>query len=282
MQAKDVGDPKAEIARLKAKMGAIQDRDIRAALQSKIDELQAKADAAKAVAEAEEEAKEPEAPPPPPTPEQAEQAERLVRQAMLEKQRGNKAAVTKLLQEAVEIAPGAPATLEALGDDLADRNRAKEALDCYRRALALDPKNLGLDRKHATLVYKVGNLGSIEDQLRANLSDSPLLSASDGVASYGVAKFVSYFFPGLGHVLLGRSVMGFGLLAAWVGCLLWIILVRSAGGATKGFNTALVPPLAIGAVVLLVAVGTLGSDRAAARSKKATPRPKPPVNLPFD
>lgn len=279
MPPKDVGDPKAELARLKAKMATIQDRDIRAAIQERVDALAAQ------VVEEEPAPVEPEpptAPPPPPTPVQAEQAERLVRQAMLEKQRGNKAAVTKLLQEAVEIAPGAPTTLEALGDDLAARSRAKEALDCYKRAIALDPKNVGLERKHAMLVFNVGSVGTIEDQLRANLSDSVFITRGDAVASYGVAKLLSYPFPGLGHVLLGRPVFGFSLLAAWVGCFVWMGLAHAAQGPNSRVGSEVYVPAFLAVVVLIVGVATLGSDRAAARSKVAPKRPKPPVDLPFD
>ena len=278
MGGKDV-DPKAEVARIKAKMGAVQDRDIRAALQARIDEL-----TAQIVEEPEPEAaaEEPKEPPPPPTPEQAEKAERLVRQAMLEKQRGNKAAVSKLLEEAVAVAPGAPATLEALGDDFAERRRAKEAIELYKRAMELDPKNVGLEKKHAMLVFNVGTAGTIEEQLRANLSDSMFIGQGDAIASFGAARFVSYFFPGLGHVILGRAAVGFGLLAGWVACLLWIILVQVNAGGKGRLSSGLFPPVFIGAVILIYAVGSLGSARGGGRPKSGPPRPKPPVDLPFD
>lgn len=281
-------DPKAEIARLRAKMATIKDRDIRAAIQERVDAL------AEQVApesplpsggvEGEGPTGVPEVPPEPPTPEQAEQAERLVRQAMLEKQRGNKAAVTKLLEEAVAVAPGAPATLEALGDDFAARSRAKEALACYKRAMALDPKNVGLEKKHAMLVFNAGMAGSIEDQLRANLSDSIFLSGGDQVASFGTAKILTYLFPGLGHLVLGRTAAGFGFLAAWVGCLVWggIVLVGENRNGRLHITMALAPPVFIGLVVMMVAVVSLGGDRASARTKATPKHPRPPVDLPFD
>ena len=279
MPPKDA-DPKAEIARLRAKLATIQDRDIRAAIQERVDALAAQ------VVEPElpelKEVEVPEVPPEPPTPEQAERAERLVRQAMLERQRGNKAAVTKLLEEAAAVAPGAPATLEALGDDLAARSRVKEALDCYKRAIALDPKNVGLEKKHAMLVFNAGGAGSIEDQMR-RLSDPVLLTQGDHVASYGVAKFVSYFIPGLGHVLLGRPGLGFGLIAGYVACFVWIGVLHSMH---RGLNVKpgaeYFPPVFIALVILVAGVATLGGDRAAARSKSKPSHPRPPVDLPFD
>lgn len=285
MPPKEPGDPKAEIARLRAKLATIQDRDIRAAIQERVDALASQVvESGAPLPSGGEEAEPPKEPPPPPTPEQAERAERLVRQAMLEKQRGNKAAVTKLLQEAVEVAPGAPTTLEALGDDLASRSRTKEALDCYKRAMELDPKNVGLERKHANLVFNVGTAGSIEEQMRANLSDSPFLTQGDAVASFGTARLITYLFPGLGHLVLGRTAAGLGFLGAWVACLVWagIILAGSNRNGRLYFTMALAPPVVIALFVLLVAVASLGGGRAAARSKSTPARPKPPVDLPFD
>ena len=278
MPPKDVGDPKAEAARLRAKIATIQDRDIRAAIQEKIDALSAQ------VVEPEppEASLEPQTPPPPPTPEQSEQAEKLVRHAMLEKQRGNKARVTELLQQAVAVAPGAPATLEALGDDFTERSRPKEAMDCYKRAMVLDPKNVGLEKKHAMLVFNVGAAGSIDDQLRANLSDSFLPTSSDHATSLRVARFVTYFMPGLGHVLLGRPAMGFGLLGGWVGCLAWVAVARNVSGKSGGLGLSVYLPAFIALIILITALTTLGSQKAAAKPKSGPPRPKPPVDLPFD
>ncbi|RYG25407.1 hypothetical protein EON82_07255 [bacterium] len=285
MPPNDVGE-KAELARLKAKIATVQDRDIRAALQARIDELSAKVAAEPEV----EEVAEPEELPPPPTPEQAEQAERLVRQAVLEKRRGNKEAVTKLLQEAVAVAPGAPATLEALGDDFAERRRTKEALEYYRRAKELDPKNVGLERKHAELALRVGMAGSIEDQMRANLSDSWFIGQGDNTASLGTARLLSFIAPGLGHLVLGRTAAGFGLLGTWIACMVWLLiqhndvagLVKMILGGRGNFGGGIFPPLLIAIITLFMAVGSLSGGRSAARKAKPKAHPKPPVDLPFE
>ena len=278
MAPKDIGDPKAEVARLKAKIATITDRDIRAAIQERIDALSVQV-AEEPPAEVE---KVEEPPPPPPTLEQVDRAERLIRQAMLEGQRGNKVAASKLLEEAVAVAPGAPATLEALGDDFAQRRRAKEAIDLYKRAMALDPKNVGLEKKHAMLVFNVGAAGTIDEQMRANLSDSFLPTSGDHATSLRVAKFVSYFMPGMGHILLGRTLMGFGLLGGWIGCLAWVAIARSASGGKGNLSVSVYLPALIAFIILVTALSTLGSQREAARPKKGPPRPKPPVDLPFD
>lgn len=284
MSSKD-GDPRAELARLKAKMMAIDDRDIRAVLKARVDELTAQVEAMPI----EEETKVVEAPPAPPTPEQAEAAERLIRQAMLEKRRGNTKAAGDLMQQAVDAAPGAPAVLEALGDDLAERRRNKEAIEMYARALKLDPKNVGLETKHARLVLSVGSAGSIEDQLRSGLSDSMFLNQSDAVASLGTARILSFLAPGLGHLVLGRTLAGFALLGTWIGCIVWLFiqkddvagLFRFAFGGRGNIGLGIFPPLLIGAITLFAAVGSLGSERRGARAVRAQ-RPTPPIDLPFE
>ena len=207
---------------------------------------------------------------------------------MLEKRRGNQAAATKLLEEAVAVAPGAPATLEALGDDFAERRRAKEAMECYRQAIALDPKNVGLEKKHALLVFNAGKAGTIEQQLRAT-GDSFLLSSGDHVANLGVARILSFFVPGAGHILLGRNAMGLGLLTTYLGCWIWLFLqrkdvgelVKLILGGHGNFGLGIFPPLFIAIVTIFVAVGSLGAERTAARTTKPA-RPTPPVDLPFD
>lgn len=279
-------DPKVELMRLKAKLSTVQDRDIKAALQARIDELTAKVEAQIEAAMALPE--EPAELPPPPTPEQAEKAERLVRQAVLEKRRGNQEAVTKLLEEAVAAAPGAPATLEMLGDEFAERKRTKQALEYYKRAKELDPKNVGLERKHAELALRMGMAGSFEDQMRRG--DSLFIGQGDDTASIGVARALNFFAPGLGHLVIGRTVTGFTFLGIWIACLIWLFLqkddmaglLRMILGGRGNFGNGIFPPLLIAIITLFVAQASLGGAQMSVRRAQKKPHPKPPVDLPFD
>ncbi len=284
-------DPKVELMRLKAKLSTVQDRDIKSALQARVDELTAQVEAqiAAALKAPPKELEIPTELPPPPTPEQTEQAEKLLRQAMLEKRRGNQEAVTKLLEEAVAAAPGAPATLEALGDEFAERKRTKQALEYYKRAIELDPKNVGLERKHAELALRSAMMGSFESQLRAG--DSFFIGAGDTTASLGTARILSFFAPGLGHIVLGRTFAGFAMLGTWIACLVWLFiqkddvagLMRSVFGRSAPYSSGVFPPLFIAVVTLFIAVGSLGGGaKASVRRAEKKPHPKPPVDLPFD
>jgi hypothetical protein len=283
-------DPKVELMRLKSKLSTVQDRDIKAALQARVDELTAQVEAQiEAVLKtAPKELEVPTELPPPPTPEQSEQAEKLLRQAMLEKRRGNQEAVTKLLEEAVAAAPGAPATLEALGDEFAERKRTKQALEYYKRAIELDPKNVGLERKHAELALRTAMMGSFESQLRAG--DSFFIGMGDNTASMGTARILSFFAPGLGHLVLGRTFAGFAMLGTWIACLVWLFiqkddiagLMRTVMGHSTPYSGGVFPPLIIAAITLVIAVGSLGGAKASVHRAQKKPHPKPPVDLPFD
>src|SRR5579859_7843041 len=123
-------DIKAEIQRLKAKQSAVDDEDIRLALQGRIDALETQL---KSAAKQEEQPESPELPKA--TPDQLTKADQLIRQARVEKMRNNSARALALMKEAAEVAPSAPAVLEAYGDDLAERRQFKEAMATYKLAL---------------------------------------------------------------------------------------------------------------------------------------------------
>jgi tetratricopeptide (TPR) repeat protein len=286
MQGPDTDDKtlKAELARLRVKRSETKDKDIRAALDARIAQLEQEIRPAEKPPEEEEV----EIPTEPPSPQQMAQAEQLVREARVEKIRGNVRGASDLLKKASEVAPGAPTVLEALGDDLVERKQYDNAKKAYKQAWKLDPKNVGIERKYATLVAQMDSMGSIEDQLRMNLSDSPF-SETEARASLGAATLYSALLPGLGHVVLGKKV-GFGIMAAWVLCGIWLfvmyedlamLLTMASGGGRGSPNVAVLLPLMIMAGIYL---GTLGSLKSARKQtvKKVVERPKPPVDLPFE
>jgi tetratricopeptide (TPR) repeat protein len=281
---------KAELARLKVKLAQTEDKDIRDALKLKIEATQAQIEALvpEADAQATEEAEE--AVPEPSTPEQVTEAEALIRQSNLEKIRGNKSKSLDLLKQAAATAPGSAAVLEALGDDYAERKLYKEAKATYKKALALDPTNVGLERKHANLVFQTQNIGSIEDQLRMGMSDSPFINRSEALASSKAAVVYAFFIPGLAQIVVGETALGFGLMGGWVVCVFWLFLLRgdieslvrfSVGGSGHGVGLMVIVPLFISVVIYIISLSRAMS-RAKTAPKREFERPKPPVDLPFD
>lgn len=301
---------RAEIRRLKVKQQNTLDPDIRAALALKIEQLQATlppdpvvdppadpvpvTEPTPATQPAPEEAPVEEPAPPAATPEQLAQADNLVRQARVEKMRGNRQRSTELLQQAAAAAPGAPALLEALGDDLMDRRQIKDARDAYAKALKLDPKNVGLERKYAELVLRLSGMGSIEDQLRMNLSDSPLLSPGETLASARSATLLSFFVPGAGQFVLGQNTKGAFILGGWLLMVFWIFLLRedlkgllamvgipSASGPSRPGSLLVMVPIFAAAALHLASLFMCASLAKAANPARRANHPVPPVDKPF-
>lgn len=285
---------RAELGRLRQKRTETTDSDIASVLDLRIGQIEAElpapAKSEEAAPPVEETPEEEEAPPPPPTPEEAMEAEGFVRQARVEKMRNNRQAATDFLKKAAAVAPGSPAVLEALGDDLAERKKMIEARDTYKRAVALDKKNVGLERKYGEAVLAVDMAGSLDDQMRLHLSDSAFLTSQDKVASLPVAIMCSAVFPGLGHLILGQTARGAWIMGAWVLFGTWLLsmfgdvaklLAFGMGGGREQPNLVVLLPILAMAVIYVATIAsfkTVGRDS----TRKPTERPKPPVDLPFE
>ena len=278
----------AEIDRLSAKLSAIEDADVRGALVAKIESLKASIPPEEIVEEVTVEDLTP------PTPAEMEKADGFVRQARVEKMRGNAAKATELLKEAAKAAPNSPALHEALGDDLMERRQIKAAKDAYARAIKLDPKNVGLERKYAEIVLRTATLGSLEDQMRANLSDSPFLTSEDTLANAGWATFLSLFVPGSGHLVLGRTVAGIVIMVSWIAMIFWIFLlqkdvlgllamvgVRASNASSKPGSLSVLFPIFVAAALHLTAIFQCAS-LAKGTNRRSVSRPLPPVDMKFD
>ena len=273
-----------EISRLKEKCEAVSDPEIREAINWKIASLESKLGKLEAEPATEQE---PESEVIPPTPAQLVEADNLIRQARVEKMRGNKARSIELLKNAVTAAPTAPSVLEALGDDFVERRQLREARETYAKALKLDPKNVGLETKYANVVLGTSMSMSVEEQLRLGMSDSLFLTSQDHVASASAATLLSVMLPGLGHLVLGRTATGLAILVSWVACGFWLLFLEKDvktlaqsvmhGGGT--FNPVVFVPIIIMAILFVGTINSLRVPKAGARGRSN--RPVPPVDLPY-
>ena len=226
-----------------------------------------------------------------PTPAQVEAAEKLIRQSMLEKRRGNAAGATDYLKKAANVAPGSAVVLEALGDDLLERKLTKQAREAFKKALKIDPKNVGVERKYAQTVLQTTSKMSVEDQLRLGMSDSLFLTGEDNVAGLTAARFLSGIIPGVGQLVLGRTTKGLVLFVLWAVLVGWVCLwnkdflslMKFVEGKGPSPSSRIFIPLIGMAVVWIGSMMDLGgrSAKEIARHSKVD-RPKPPVDLPFD
>ena len=221
--------------------------------------------------------------PEPPTPEAMATAEKLVQQARVEKMRGNSQEVRRLLEQAVQTAPGSPTVLEMVGDDFAERKQSGRSLAYYRRAAKLDPKNVNLERKVA-----LAALGILAASAESQVAPGQLDDSAIPMASRKAATMMSLFLPGIGQIVLGQRVKGIVILVIWSVLLAWVILMSGdvaklgamlAGGRNQGNMIVLVP------IFLMIAVyfGALLSLKAPEETlRMPADRPRPPVDLPFE
>jgi tetratricopeptide (TPR) repeat protein len=171
--------------------------------------------------------------------EGAARLERLLRDAHIQRMRQQWAAAEALCRQALEIAPEDPMGLEMLGDCLNEKGSVGEALETYRKALALQPEKAALEEKVARTVL----LQAEEDRQRMEAQLLLTSPRKKGLAkrNTAVALMLSVLCPGAGHVFLGQSTKGIILIVVWVLFLfsgaaeeLFKLMVAFGGGLPRG------------------------------------------------
>ncbi|HLO98261.1 MAG TPA: hypothetical protein VK171_06675, partial [Fimbriimonas sp.] len=200
-----VQELESELARVKAKLDAVDDADIRGALQLKLESLEAALNAAKAEAEEEEEAAE-EVVPTEVTLSPKEIADQL-RQARAHLQTGKRGPASDMVAELLKAAPQDVDVLELKADILIAAKDFPAALKFLKKARKLAPTNVNVEKKLAHVALQTTVLGSLEDQLRAAES-GVLIGDGDMKASATAATLLSAICPGAGHIVLGQTKKG--------------------------------------------------------------------------
>ena len=100
------------------------------------------------------------------TEQEIRESELLVRRAVVELNRGNIQFAERYLAEAQAITPNTSLILETKGDIVAAAGKRLEAIEFYKKAMKVDPKNLSAERKHANAVFatQAGSDSSIGTQ----------------------------------------------------------------------------------------------------------------------
>jgi tetratricopeptide (TPR) repeat protein len=233
---------------------------------------------------------EPEVELPPPTPEQLTAADNFIRQARLARTRGQNAQAADFLKKAEQAAPNAPAVLEFIGDDLAERKQFKQAREMYQKALKLAPKNVALERKFAETVLHTSALGS-----------AAMYSEFEVSASKRAATIFSAIIPGAGQIFTGEYVKGALMFVFWAACIVLLIhdhdqfaglfhlfgsKALSDNFKATSFNGKLLIPLFIGFLIWISSIFDIkmggGGGMGMSGPKPPPSHPVPPANLPFE
>jgi len=283
-----VVDLKAEIARIKAKRSASSDKDIQEALQFKEEALAAQLKVAEGELATERETVVTEQ-----ATEEIPQAEveKLIRLARAHLAGDRKPAARDILEKLEKSSPNNVDVLELKADMLLLNRDVANAKPILQKALKLDPKNVNVEKKLAEVSFRYATIGSVDDQLRMGLTDSPFIGQGDMKASATAATVCSVFLPGLGHLVSGMTSKGIAYLSIWIVTLVpFSILVgnqlKVINGNMHNFNPSM-PMIALGFVaamdyfVALFECAALGKGAKMAK-RPMIERPKPPVDLPFE
>lgn len=214
------------------------------------------------------------------SPEALEKAETILRQARLAKIRGNRTESDQLLQAAIDAAPFSAVVLEAVGDDYADRRQMKQAMQTYARAVAAEPGNIGIERKHAEAVLAVQGIAD----------PMAMLAQSDSgtMASGKAAMVLSIFLPGVGQMAIGQIAKGACMLAGVVlGWAITLSLPNGIGELLKSMSRPANPnPLIFLSLPVAVGCQLWSMFDAASTAKRYTPkkisRPTPPSDRDYE
>ena len=291
MDAKQkVIDLKAELVRIKSKLSATSDQDIREALQFKIDSLTDQMMAAVKEVEDDEEAaklveseKVPEMDP--------KELEQKIRLARAHWTGDRKPAAREIMAQLEKAAPNNVDVLEFKADMLLANKDVTNALPLLKKARKVDPTNVSVEKKLAEVAMRAATVGSIDDQLRMGI-DSSLITEGDLKATPTAATVCSVFLPGLGHLVVGMTTKGIVYLTVWLVSVvpltyMMITELNRIHGNMNNFNPTLpiIGLFFISAMCWFVALfecASLGKRAGMTGKRPVIAHPKPPVDLPFE
>lgn len=163
-----------------------------------------------------------------------DEVERLLRQAHLEKMRGQSEQARATLQRALELMPDAPDVWELLGDYRREAGDWKGAHEAYQKAHELAPDNPHIERKFAEAVLRLSRQQEQYQMWERALGGKETANATLLPRNPGLAFLLSMQMPGVGQLYNGQWVKGGVLLALWV--LGWAVFMLTPGSSDFVYN----------------------------------------------
>lgn len=142
--------------------------------------------------------------------------EQLLREAHVQRMRGQWAAAEAACRRALELAPDDPLGQELLGDLLLENEDVEGALEIYRRAFERQPGKAALEEKIARAVLR--KAGAERERLEAQLMlANPRHGSHQRRHNATVATLLSMLCPGAGQIFAGQRQKGILLLVVGLG-----------------------------------------------------------------
>ncbi len=215
------------------------------------------------------------------TPEQLAEADDLLRLSHLALVRGDTKESDRMLERALEVAPGSAQVLEEMGDRQVKQRKLQAAKESYAAALAAEPSRASAERKYGETVLA---LQMVLDPSKI-LGDG--LSEDDSFVSARALPILSFLVPGLGQIVNGEVPKGLTMLLVWAGSILLTGMLsdqfRTFGSLLQSgsdFNALALLPLFSAVMAFGWSVGDAAST-AKLKEKRQIVRPTPPVDKEF-
>lgn len=216
----------------------------------------------------------------PPTPEQMAEAEDLLRLSHLALVRGDSKESDRLLERALEVAPGSAQVMEEVGDRQVKQRKLRAAKESYAASLAAEPNRASAERKYGETVLA----------LQMVLDPSKILGEGNDDDSFVSAKalpVLSFLVPGLGQIVNGEVPKGLTMLFVWAGSIVLTGMLSDQFRAFRlllqgggDFNALALLPLFSAVMAFGWAVGDAAST-AKLKERRQIVRPVPPVDKEF-
>lgn len=200
------------------------------------------------------------------------------RRAHVMESRGDRDAAVAALMDVAQKYPDHPSAREAHADALIAAGKLDEAKEILAQLVKEHPGRIETERKHAKLVLKLAERNISASLLLGEGDLHSLMNPAGARRSAGTAAFLSLLAPGFGQIYNGQLVRGLTMLG--ISVVLWILFFTV--GYTDRMNLA---GWIIGGILFVFYVGCL-LDAAVSAPKHTMgpppPRPKPPVDKPFE
>ncbi len=153
--------------------------------------------------------------------------ERALTTANVHRRRGDWEAAWRALDDALVMAPEHPPLLEMMGQLNLDEDQHAAAVQCFRRALELEP-----GRPAAELGFATATLLLKEAEAGVGEAPDPILAGRQP----SDAMLRSTLVPGMGQAYAGEVGRGVAFLVPWL--LLWSLLVWFVTSAGQNLRSA--------------------------------------------
>lgn len=147
--------------------------------------------------------------------------DRLITAANVHRRRGDYAAATLAIKQALEMCPDDIDACEFAADMIYAHGDVKKAAEHYKAILKIDPKRASAEEKYARAVIEIAEAERQKELIKLML-ENPGKYHQTQPKNATIAVLFS-MAPGFGHIYCGQYTVGIGIFLAWmVSCLLFM------------------------------------------------------------